>query len=317
VRSAAHSSPHARSGFLLLFFPIFFLFILTCFFSVACDRTPQAPASPPSNPHPRIACLSPAAAVTLRDLGIESQIVGRHAYDLALDPKLPVAGDQAGVDYERLLLLKPTHVVMQWGQRDLPPRLTELAAAKGWTIVPYNPLALDEIIDATRTLAAAFPATKIKADELVSHMRTRWLPTLADVRVRRQSIGRVLLLIGMNPPGALGPGSFHQDMLERLGGIPAIKEGKPYIRLDKEDVLRLAPDAIVLIMPRTPRTEPGPPPSWDKITEALSPLAGLDIPAIQRKRVAIIDDPLAHTPSSAMLGLTDEMKRILEAWANN
>jgi ABC-type Fe3+-hydroxamate transport system substrate-binding protein len=43
-------------------------------------------------------------------------------------------------------------------------------------------------------------------------------------------------------------------------------------------------------------------------------LAKLDIPAVRRGRIAIIDDPLAHTPSTAMIGVARAMARALEPW---
>ena len=62
--------------------------------------------------------------------------------------------------------------------------------------------------------------------------------------------GRVLLLWPTNPPAAVGPGSFHHEVLVRAGGRPAIESGSAYIELDAEGVLALAPDAIMVISPR-------------------------------------------------------------------
>jgi ABC-type Fe3+-hydroxamate transport system substrate-binding protein len=267
----------------------------------ACERSP-VPAAPAA---PRAVVLSPAAAASMVDLGLQGVIVGRHGFDLALDPALPVCGDQAGIDYEALLGLRPTHVVIQWGARELPPRLTNLAARHGWTIENYNPLSLAELDESTRSLARVFGVDAGRVPAVADTIRG-----LGPVR----SGGRVLLLAGIDPPAGLGPGSFHHDMLVSLGATPALERGGPWVRLDAEDVLALRPDAILLILPRPPRTPAPPEPSPEELVGRLGRLATLDIPAVRRGRVALIDDPLAHTPSTAMIGVARAMARALERW---
>lgn len=268
-----------------------------------CDR-PRAGAESGT----RIVALSPAAAVTLKDLGLADRIVGRHGYDLALDPGVAVCGDQAGIDYEALLAVKPTHVVVQWGARDLPPRLVRLAAERGWRVEPFNPLTLGEIRTSVDRLAELFdePAVRQRAAELRAACGRAW-----SKRPGVDRAGRVLLLVGVKPPAALGPGSFHQQILEALGGTAAVKSGGAYQELDAEDVLHLKPEAIVIFRPRrfgAPAAEPG----WPS---DLGALAGLAVPALEKRRVAVIDDPLGLTPSTAMIGLADELAGVLERWA--
>ena len=103
----------------------------------------------------RIVAHSPALAVILKDLGYEAQIVGRHAYDLVLDPKVPSCGELGTIDYETLIRVRPTHVFIQWGARELPERLAELAAANDWVVMNLNPLGLDEIESCARQMDEA------------------------------------------------------------------------------------------------------------------------------------------------------------------
>ena len=42
--------------------------------------------------------------------------------------------------------------------------------------------------------------------------------------------------------------------------------------------------------------------------------AELNVPAIKNKRVAVIDDPLGLTPSTAMIGVADELAGIVMDW---
>lgn len=284
--------------------------------SPACKRA--ATPKPPSDSRqssPRIVCLSPALGVTLKDLGLESAIIARHGYDLALSPSLPVAGDQQGVNYETLLATKPTHILLQLGS-GIPPKLSNLATEHNWTVANYSILTLNDIQRTTRELHTSF-APPGSPCPLLDRMMATWSappdPTFARA-------GRVLLLASTSPPAALGPGSFHHQILEVLGGIPAINSGNPFIELDAESLLALKPDGIILILPRR-RDDLNPSPATPtQLRTRLGTLGSLSLPALntrsQPERIALIDDPLAHTPSSAMLSITDQMRHILKAWSD-
>lgn len=280
----------------------------------------------------RIVALSPALAIILQDLGYRDQIVGRHAYDLALDPSVPSCGEQGTIDYETLVRVDPTHIFVQWGSQPLPPRLLELAATKKWIVKNLNPLSLTEIEDsaremdeaifdfATRNLdsplpgpsGAATPPEHIKpAMPFEDDMHLAW----SDRGPMMKAAGRILLISGTKPIGALGPGSFHAQLLQRLGGTPALTTGGPWITLDIEDLNTLAPDGIILFSPRPARSER---PEQEASPEQLIALFGrageLNIPAFRNKRVALIDDPFCLTPSTAMIGVADRITDIVTGW---
>lgn len=254
--------------------------------------------------------LSPAIGVVLRDLGLAHLAVGRHAYDMALDPALPVVGDQAGIDYEPLLRVRPTHVLIEWGSRELPERLTRLAGERGWTLRSYPLLTLDDIramtMDVRYMFAGEAPAG---APDLLAAMDSAWSPQGGVFG------GRVLLLGSVDPPAVMGPGSFHHQILERIGGRPAVTSGVPWINLNVEDVLRLAPDAIVFVSPRVSGTPSASSTDPAKVGPLLGRIGGLDIPAVREGRLALIDDPLSHTPSTAMIGFAAELTGVLREWA--
>jgi len=254
----------------------------------------------------RIAVLSPAVALIVKGLGHEGDIVGRHAWDRVLDQRIAVCGDQAGIDYEALLTARPTHVLTQWGSRTLPPRLAELAQANGWKLHDSRLLSLNDIIASTKELDAMLGETAggELGKDLLARMDRAW-----SVRGKGFGpVGRVLLLASVSPPSALGPGSCHDDILRRIGGVPAIAQGSAYIELDYEDIVRLAPDAVVLVLPRTKDDSEG------QAGSPLSKFTGLDIPAARAGRMAVIDDPLSHTPSTPMIDFADNLARVLERW---
>ncbi len=287
---------------------------------VGCDRrapTPSPTPTPSTSAAPRLVVLSPALGLILADLGLAPLIVGRHGFDAFLPSAIPVCGDQGGLDYERLLTLSPppTHILLEWGERPLPPRLTELAREHHWIILNISMMTLDDIERVTLELRETFPPTLPtpalpgpSATDLRARFAKAWGP---EARSDRPHSRRVLLLGNVDPPCAFGPRSWHYQLLERLGGTPAITQGTPWITLDVEDVLKLAPDVIILIDPRPPHSPAPAPPSIEALRARLGRVGTLDIPAIRDRRIHLLDDPRAHTPSTAMLDLAEELANIL------
>jgi len=292
---------------------------------------PIASANSINSPELRIVALSPALAIILKDLGYEDQIVGRHAYDVALDPKIPTCGELGTIDYETLVKAKPTHIFIQWGAQELPARLTDLAKANNWIIKNLNPLTLDEIEHAARemdqtifdfatrdldTKLAAAPAPTGQPDHLKPAMPFEDAMHMAwsNRGPLMKSAGRILLVSGTKPIGALGPISFHYQLLERLGATPVPATGGPWITLDLEDLNKLAPDAIILFSPRPPRSPVPITPTPDELIALFGRAGELDIPAFKNKRVALIDDPYCLTPSTAMIPIADQITDIVSTW---
>jgi ABC-type Fe3+-hydroxamate transport system substrate-binding protein len=133
-------------------------------------------------------------------------------------------------------------------------------------------------------------------------------------RIDAARVGRVLLLFGTSPAGALGPGSYHHEILVGLGASPAITRGAPFMTLDKEDLLHLAPEAIILIQPRWPGTPEGAR-DPEALRGRLRKLAALDLPALRTGRVALIDDPMALVPGTNLVEVAREMEEILRGWS--
>lgn len=282
---------------------------LSLLWSAGCERAAPAPPSATL----RVVALSPAVAIILQDMGRAGDIVGRHASDLSLTPALPICGDHIAIDLEALRRLRPTHVFTQWGTRTLPETYTTLASREGWATHDCQLLTLADIRREIIAIDQALPPPHTLARKLLAQFDAAFAP-----RAARAKVGRVLLLAGLEPPGALGPGSWHHQMLVSLGATPAIEHGAAWIELANEDLKRLAPDAIIVLMPRAPHTPPrGPqeaPLLSDDAIAKLPSIATLNTPALASKHIALIDDPLCLTPSSAMIRLSKQMDEVLGAW---
>jgi len=236
-------------------------------------------------------------AITLRDLGAADLIVGRHGWDMVLDKSIPVVGDETGIDYEALLRVRPTHIVLEKGAKGLPPRLEEMATTQGWTIVALPMLSLADVEGAVPALAEVVGTSEAreKAASVAHEMEKAWSRSDAVA----DTFGRTLILASTDPIGVMGPGSFHYEMLQRMGAHPLPDEGAAWITLSKEDLVRLDPDSIILLIPGEPAKESG--------VHALGSLSKLPIQAVGGNRVFVVHHPFSQTPSTALIEVAKEI----------
>jgi ABC-type hemin transport system substrate-binding protein len=288
--------------------------LIAALLAAGCERKPAAPA-PATASRPRVVAHSPAVGVIVRDLKQEELVVGRHGHDMVLDRALPVVGTQEGFDYEALLAARPTHIITQWGSRELPRRLVELARERGWEVLDTRLLSLEDIrrdtlaVDEFLCRARGVPAPSEEGARLAAEMDRAWSRRGEGF----EKLGRVLLLASVNPPAAFGPGSSHYEVLVRIGATPAMTAGSAYIELDAERIVGLAPDVVVLVLPRGLGTDA---PAWEeRMRGAREKLAGLAVPAAERGRLGIVDEPLALLPSTSMIAFADELAEVLEAFS--
>lgn len=299
--------------------------------SVACEKRAtdektlqQQDQQPAEQRVQRIAVLSPAAAVILRDLGVGEQIVARHAFDAATRRELSVVGDQAGIDYEALLAAKPTHVVMQWGARELPARLAELAKMSSWRVIDVNPVSIADVRKTVAQLAQFVDgnanvwqrASELDAQlagidgakDAAIHDESKLDESKLDESKRdaQPSGKRVVLLLSTSPFAALGPTSCQAEAVRAAGFVIVPGDAKAYVELSSEELLRLDAEAFVVFSP-----------SADGLLRAedeaalreriVAPLRKL---GLGEKPVLLITDVESLLPSTSMLRL----RRKAEAW---
>ncbi len=285
------------------------------------SATPTRP-EPPVTPSdidkgpPRLAVLSPALAVMLSDLGVGPSIVARHGYDMVLDKSIPSCGDQSGIDYESLLSVRPTHVFIEWGSRPLPDRLVELSKSHAWNVRAFTLLSLDDVTRSLTDLSAALKDSGVDVSANSSALASALNDSMRP-RAGLDRLGSVLMLMSVRPPAALGPGSFHHEILTRLGAVAALTKPSPYVELDAEDVRHLAPGVIVLITPRGTGAAPVAKDTPDARRALLGPLSSLDIPAVRLDRVIVIDDPLSLLPTTRLADFAKQIGDQLEALARS
>lgn len=267
-----------------------------------CGERRSEPPAPPADA-PRVVTLSPGVAETVAAIGLGSALVGRHAFDDATAPDVPAVGDQTGIDYEALLRVRPTHVLLERSAAGAPPRLLALASERGFVVDDVPMLSLDDIrgsIDAMPELLDA-PAARGPADALLARFDAALRPAPGFA----ERAGRVLAVYWTRPVGVAGPGSYHAEVILRLGGSLAVDKGAAYQQLDAEDVRRLDPDSIALFAP-------GADPS--RLNDLLGPLGSLDLRAVREGRVAVVNHPRGQTPGPSVIDVAEQLRSIVLSW---
>lgn len=270
---------------------------------------PPAPAAP-AGPAPRllrIASLSPALTQATVDLGLGEAIVGRTPWCDAVDPEVPVIGDLLAVDYEALLRLAPSHLLIQPTASGIEPALTEAAAREGITLSIHP--ALDDIADVRRCLrrlAADLDFGDADRAEALAD-RAAAIEAEIDAALAAPPVsldGPVLLVHGVDPVGAFGRGTWLDDALRAIGATNAV-EAAGWTTLSLEDVARLDPAAVVMIAAPGRAAAEG--------VALFGPLAELPIRAVREDRLRVVDVPGALLPSTTIPAVVRALHAALAA----
>jgi ABC-type Fe3+-hydroxamate transport system substrate-binding protein len=265
---------------------------------VGCERSaPDAVAADETAQEPRVCAVSPAIAQMLIDMNLDGVLVGRHRFDAAAPQDVPIVGDQLELDYEMLLAVQPTEVLLQFGEQVVPPRLQQLAAEHNWNVESFDIDSADDIERVLRRLPEVLSfandargqrqreKARAAAEALASELHQA-LQTNDTVK----QAGSLLLLWSVDPPSAFGAESFIGDVVACLGGDNILRSGA-YPELTLEDIVALDPDTILLF-------------AYDDADASLAArfgrLAELDLAAVRAGRLVVVQDPQVLIPTTSV-----------------
>ncbi len=255
----------------------------------------------------RIVSFSPAITRALVDLDLEEKIVGRSTFCTSLPTDIPVVGDLLQINYERLLELQPTHILMQTSREGADTRLLELAEQKGWKIGQWS--RINTLADIER-MVRAIPDVLYEQESGEHHRMSDKIDTLwrrldrilhAEASDRWQ--GPVLLVHHIDPVAVFGRETYLSDLLIALGASNAT-EVTGWQNLSLEDVSHLNPPAVIIIAETSEDSSVDP---W----ELAGPLGKLKIEAVQTRRFAVLSNPDAWLPSTGVISVAEELREIL------
>ena len=213
---------------------------------------------------PRLVVLSPGLASVLRALGRAEVLVGRHRYDAWSDQSVPAVGDNVRVEAERLMAVRPTHIVLEQSETEQPTGVAIAAERTGAAVIRVPVLQLADLEEAVRTVdrlsrglsvgsARDGPSSGLSVE--AQALLTRLGRATARSPVVEQELGRTLVIAATDPIGVTGPGSFHHDLVLALGAEALPATGGPWQSLSSEDVAALRPRTLVLLAPGEPTAD--------------------------------------------------------------
>lgn len=252
----------------------------------------------------RIVSLSPALTETLFAIGAGNEVVGVSDYCDYPERarRLPKAGTSITPKFEAIAALKPTVIVTEQAVNARSAELKRLARP---VVLPW--LSLAQVVSGVRRLGE-LTGKAPEAQQLASLLERRLK------RVPPRDAPRVLLVLGYGD-GRLGQvwfirrNSIHGAALEAAGARNAVDrdvQGQP--RLSLEEVIRLDPDAVVVLLGAD-----GPDPAkviaaW----QAVKPLR-----AVRDGNVRAIKAPEAFSNGPRILDLVGRLRATLDGLAES
>jgi ABC-type Fe3+-hydroxamate transport system substrate-binding protein len=229
----------------------------------------------------------------LIDMHQQSHIVGIAEFDFTAVNALPVVGNYLDVNTEKLLALEPTHVLMMTGKAGTPPTLKSMADQFGFTLMAYP--YPDTIADLQTIIRQMGIALKLlpQANDAIAKMQ-RQLDTLKAATAGLPSL-RILPVIGTDPIMASGSKTIIDEMIYMVGSINVAHDAPVSAPVyDREKLITLAPDVIILLSPDSA-------PLAEGLTDArLQEFINLPVPAVKNQRFVLINDPLTFLPATTI-----------------
>jgi ABC-type Fe3+-hydroxamate transport system substrate-binding protein len=252
--------------------------------------TTTTPASAASQPAvPRIVSTVPAATLNLVLIGASDRLVGISTYDkpyLSEKQKdLPVVGDYEEINYEQLIKLKPSVLIIQKAPSRIAPRLLEVAAQQNITILNMHFDHVDDIWSSVRELGKAAGAAAAAEDAIQKAQAD-----LADLAAKYKNARHPKVAYMANSKMIVGGATFMEEMIVAAGGDNLGRiVGNGFLDINNDTLVRLAPEVVLLGAPDEPAAMENDP--------RIAPFFRLQIPAAQSKRIFLVTDGTSLQPS--------------------
>lgn len=184
----------------------------------------------------RIISLDPAATEILVKLGLSENLVGRTNFCNypASITKLPSIGDYNRPNVEKILNLKPTHIIAFQAGR---PLLKKELDARGIKVLSLKAKELRDYPKILEKLSETFKLSSVKA-------LNEWNTTFTKIKNSHWGLKKGYVFVNANPVIVAGKNTFISQALEICGfDNLAKKEGWP--SYSREKILLSSPEIIV------------------------------------------------------------------------
>ncbi len=253
----------------------------------------------PSPPH-RIISLAPNITEVLFALGLEEEIVGvtlNCNYPEKVKEKVRV-GSYISLDVERILSLKPDLIIATGAgnTREMVNRLEGLGIPT-YVIFPKK---FDDVLKSILHIGQIVHREE-KARFIIREMEERKQKVVERTGLLPRP--RVFLQIGEAPLVTVGKGSFADDLIRLAGGKNiAGEERQMYPRFGREEVLRRAPEVIII-------STMNPTGDYERVISEWRRWKSL--PAVKEGRIHLIHSDLIDRPSPRLIEGLEEMAKFI------
>ena len=209
-----------------------FLLLIICIisFSSLCNAYPQ-----------RIVSTMPSITEILFALGVGDKVVG-----VTLNcnyPKEAAKKEKIGlmnINLEKIISLKPDMIIML---KDSQLQDVERLKSRKLPVITINPHSIKDVFKSIEYIGS-ITGSQNRAQRLASDLRYR----LAMVSSRDKNVipKSVLVMVGYKPLISAGKANFINDVIEKAGGVNAIKSKAAYPQINFEELYRLDPDVIII-----------------------------------------------------------------------
>jgi len=266
------------------------------------DSVPASGVAAPAK-SPKLASLVPAATDLLVAMGAGDHLVAVSNWDTPRPQiaHLPRVGDYQTTDWEQLAQLRPDVMIVFMAAERMPAGLKQRADALGIRLVNVRTETVRDILQTIRDLGELTGEPQ-KAAALEQKIQSQ-LDTVARRVAGRQPVP-TLLVRDEAGFALIGGDTFVDDVLKIAGGTNVASHlPVRYPTVDREQVLEMAPQAIVQLMPDAP---PG---VVDRARRAWQQMPQL--PAVRQQRVFILTDWYVLQPGSHVGDLAEQICRLL------
>ena len=303
--------------------PLLRLLTVVVLVVAGCDRS-AAPLGGDDAGGRRVVSLSPVVTQVLIELGLGGEVVAVGDLD-PLAARLPgddvqngggaggapsgtsgtsgggavSVGRAADLDLERLLTLRPTHVLLTSGAAGPPAGLERLAEGRGFTVTelgyPDTVLAVAGVVCGIGQAVGEADAADAMAREMLERLGELATRTADGPRPR------ALLVFATDPVMASGPGTVLDELLTIAGGVNAAGDlAVSAPTFDEEALAAMAVDVVFLF-------DPGGPPRRDDDPR----LTAFEV--MQPVEVHVLTDEAVLIPGPSLAETAEAMARALHA----
>ena len=248
----------------------------------------------------RVVALAPSITEIIFALGQQDRLKGTTQFSNypAQAANLPKVGSYVRLDLERILALNPDLcIAIKDGN---PKAIIDRLQSLNIPVFAVNPRNLESLLQTIQQIGAILDASS-KAKTLVEDMRSR-LQQVDDLVSTIEHRPRVFIQIGISPIISAGSNTFINELIVRAGGINVAADSSGYPHFSREQVLALAPDALIITtMARSGAFEKAKA-DWTRLSH---------MPAVRNNRIYMADSDVFDRPSPRLFDALEILTRLL------